>query len=305
MSLFGAVLILFSTVLHALWQIVTKRVNGTIAFFFLVNFFAALVLLPFGAGAALYTGAMKGLWGYCALSGLFLALYFGALGNAYKRGDVSVIYPLVRAVPVVAVAAIKFFGGEIITPPAVAGILIIASGCILLGLEPQGANSAARGDRRRLDPSLAVMALLITVGTVGYTIVDKAAMDHVEGGMRAFVYVYWETAAAALFMLPLSLLGRERKSLSLFARRFWKPVVTVSFLVVLSYGLVLWAYQSCKVSYAAAFRQLSIVPGVIVSGLYLKEKNTRKRLIVAMIILAGIVLVGLADDIWAVPEGTG
>lgn len=58
--------------------------------------------------------------------------------------------------------------------------------------------------------------------------------------------------------------------------------------------LVLWAYQLGQhASYVVAFRQFSIVIGVVVAFIAYKESGFFVRIVGAVLITAGLVIVGL------------
>jgi uncharacterized membrane protein len=58
--------------------------------------------------------------------------------------------------------------------------------------------------------------------------------------------------------------------------------------------LILWAYQLSPVaSYIVAFRQFSIVIGAVLGFIIFKEKGVYVRLSGALLIAAGMVLIGV------------
>ena len=61
-----------------------------------------------------------------------------------------------------------------------------------------------------------------------------------------------------------------------------------------SYGFVMVAYQFANVSYVVGFRQLSVVLGVGLGALVLKERITQGRAVGTAIIAIGLVLIALA-----------
>ena len=62
-----------------------------------------------------------------------------------------------------------------------------------------------------------------------------------------------------------------------------------------SYYLILTAFQmGGNVAAVTSVRQVSIPLAVILSGLYLKEADTRSRLLWAVVLAAGVVVIVLA-----------
>ena len=291
MSPLGILLVTVSAFTHALWNLLTKRARGTAAFFFLVNGLGALAFLPLGLWGALGPGLPARAWAACAGSGLALAVYFAGLGWSYERGDMSIIYPLVRAIPVAAVALIDWARRGGIRPGAALGMALVAAGCLWLGRE----QSRRAGPGGRGGAAALAFVLLTAAGTVAYSLLDEYAMRFVRGAGGAYLYVYWEFALTALFLAPLLALRPERAYLQGMKSGDWRLVGMVSFLNLLTYGLVVWALQTSKVSYVVAFRQLSIVVGVVLAGAVLGEERLLRRAPAAGAVFAGVLLVGLSD----------
>lgn len=301
MSLLGIILIACSAVTHAAWNMLSKKARGTAAFFFVVNALSTLVFLPLGIWGAVSLGMPPNVWIACAVSGAALAVYFASLGWSYEHGDMSVVYPLVRALPVAAVALIQWFRKGEILPPAALGMILVTAGCLWLGLEQSRGEHSA--EHVRTGSRLGYLFVLLTAGvTVIFSLVDKYAMSHLEGGASAYLYAYWEFAFTAIFLAPMLLLQIERKNLHEMNRGAWFISAAVSMLNLVTYGLVVWAMQSCKISYVVAFRQLSIVFGVMMAGFLLKEKRFGRRFVAALVVFAGVALVGLSDNLWRRPK---
>ena len=61
-----------------------------------------------------------------------------------------------------------------------------------------------------------------------------------------------------------------------------------------SYWMVLWAYQLVRrASYIVTFRQFSIVLAVVVAFAVYKERGVAVRITAALLITAGLLLIGL------------
>ncbi len=74
----------------------------------------------------------------------------------------------------------------------------------------------------------------------------------------------------------------------------WKWPAVMAALLFLAYTLVLIAYQySTETSYVAAVRQFSLVIAVPIGAFYFKETAPALRILAALTITAGIVLIAL------------
>ena len=130
MSWIAALLIITSAFMHASWNFVSKRHNPSLAYFFIAAASAALVTLPV---LVLHGHALSqippGVWALIVATGAAQAVYFSGLAGAYRHGDMSLAYPLARALPVLAVAAISLLagrGGEI-SRTGLLGMLFISA----------------------------------------------------------------------------------------------------------------------------------------------------------------------------------
>ena len=105
-------------------------------------------------------------------SGFFEVLYFLGLFQAYRKSDISMAYPLARAMPVLMVAAVTMiFGlGRPPGPPALLGMAVVSIGCLLMPLK----HLSEFRPRSYVNPAL-LFILLAAVGTTGYTVFDSLA----------------------------------------------------------------------------------------------------------------------------------
>jgi len=134
--------------------------------------------------------------------------------------------------------------------------------------------------------------LLAALGTVGYTLLDKSASGHVSPGPgSAFRYGYIFFTISFFVYMAVSRrnwTGEEK------ARVGWRGPAAGSCLNFGAYWLVLWAYQvSENAGYVVAFRQFSIVIGVVVGFSLFKEKGLALRLTAVAVITIGLVVIAL------------
>ena len=99
------ILVFISVFMHAAWNFMSKKDSPSSAFY----------LLAAAAGGVVWTGALFfcqvditalpwKFWMFFLISNCFEVLYFLALSNGYKKGDISLVYPLGRALPVILIA---------------------------------------------------------------------------------------------------------------------------------------------------------------------------------------------------------
>ena len=294
------VLVLLSSLTHPLWNLVSKRSSRTPAFFLLASLFVlglAPVFVALG-GIELVLTAPPRLWVVLGLTGVSQAAYFVFLATAYRHGDISVVYPLARTFPIFVVGIAGLALGQWPTPAAWLGIGLVVLGCAALPLE----GLAGGIERGRYLNAASLWALLTALASSGYTVCDYVGVDLVAGLDRfsapvaALLYGYLEWTSTALFLGVAVVLGRQRGELARAFRDERGPALLVGLLSFGTYLLILWAYSlSDKVAYVAALRQVSIVLGVVFGLVFLGERGGVLRVAASGVVVAGLVLVALAD----------
>ncbi len=297
----AAVLVIISAFTHAGWNLLGKRQNPSLAFFFVGGVAAAAAVSP---AFWLYGDALRYVpptgWVLVAGTGIAQLVYYTGLAGGYRRGDISLVYPLARALPVLMVAGVSLAlgRGDEIGHVALAGMVLVAAGCLLLPL------SGFRRVRGYATP-VTLFALVAAVGTTGYTVIDDSALRLLRGietiGLNVtevtLLYIALQTASAtAMLGLGTLLLAPERRRLvtMLGSRSLALSGVLTGVIIVATYGLVLAAMAFVSdVSYVAAFRQLSIPIGAVFGLTLLGEPRYRPRILGVAIVTVGLVLVGV------------
>ncbi|MCI5778457.1 MAG: DMT family transporter [Lentisphaeria bacterium] len=292
---FGAFfLILLSVFLHAGWNFLSKAHRPSAAFYLLVNAVPAVLLLPFAGFAEIeWTALGWKFWLAFAGSWFGEVLYAIGLFRAYRKQDISVAYPLVRALPVLMVAAVTmiFRLGEMPGMTAWIGFVVVVVGCVIL---PQ--QSWGKVDWRGLLSAICGPILLAAAGTTAYTVMDSTATgilrEHSLSGrvvtLCAFFGVMEVAISAALAGIVLTS-RRERLELS---RNLLTPWAYLSGVFsALAYLLVLAAMgMVSNVSFLQAFRQMSLPLGVAAGVVFLHEKLSATKVFGTVMIVAGLIL---------------
>ena len=128
---------------------------------------AALVITPITFVAWLVAGRPSmppAAAGFAAVSAVLELAYLFLLSAAYRRGELSVVYPIARgSAPLLAVAAGLGILGEKLTPPQLAGVALLLLGILAVTL-PQTSGRAT------------VPALLTGVSIAAYSAVDRVGV---------------------------------------------------------------------------------------------------------------------------------
>ena len=301
MTLTAAILLIISALAHAGWNLFSKKDHPSTASFLLANLFGTLLVLPLLIhGRDQVIDIIQQLWPLLLLTGFFQAVYFGGLAYAYKRGELSVAYPLARSMPALMVTMVVYlFGqGEAIGSTVLVGIALIIAGGFLIPLE-----SFRDFSLQRYRSIAIVAALVAAIGTTGYSLTDDFALSLIRGiqpvtlrenFLIAFYYIGLQQATT-VFWQGLVVLPRwnERR---IFMRQIAHPLSSIikgaGILVTYALVLISMGYVT-NVSYVVAFRQLSIPIGLIFGILFLQERNCGPKITAVALLFAGVVLVGL------------
>jgi drug/metabolite transporter (DMT)-like permease len=302
MPLIAIVLVTIAAVIHAFWNLLGKRQNPSAAFFWVACMAASIVMLPLLLRDWHVLALIPGpVWALIASSCLFEAVYYTALAGAYRNGDMSLAYPLARALPTVLITltTIILGIGKSLTVIGLVGIVAVAAGCMILPL--RSLRSMRRSDYLNACCLLAVVA---AVGTTGYTVIDSESLRILRAlpgsGLSTIgttlLYLALTSIGTALFIgLFIAVYPTERRRLRLLVHDGARYAVVAGLVITVGYAMVLVAMSyATNVSYIGAFRQSSIPLGAALGILVQKEPLYRAKVIGTVIILCGLLLVALA-----------
>lgn len=289
MTPLATALTLLSAFFHAGWNLLARKYRGGNIFLRVPLLITAVGITPALLAGRWGAPLPQGVWVNFTISGVCLAAYFLGLTQGYQSGEFSVVYPLARALPVLALALADIALGY---PPTLAGwvgIILVAIGCMISPL------NSLRSIRLATYLNRTTIWILITAaGMVGYTLADNQATDRFSPGIAPVLryHVLVVTVSLVAFWIFLKL-TRQPVSLERGLEN-WKWPAVMAALVFLAYTLVLIAYQySTETSYVVAMRQFSLVIAVPIGAFYFKEAAPLLRILAAVTITAGIVLIAL------------
>ena len=266
-------LALAAAVVHAVWNLLLARAphpDAALA----IGLASAVVLFAPVAAATWHVDAAA--WPYVAGSAAFELVYFALLAAAYRRSELSLVYPLARGVaPVLVLAVAALALGASTSWRQGAGVCVVGVGVVLV-----------RGLRGEADARGVTMALAIAGCIAGYTLVDNTGITH------AGEISYLEAVLAPITLVYLVGVGIHRGRAAL--RRELRPTTILGGAAVFGgYLLVLAALRLAPAAPVAAVRETSVL---IVTGLaaaVLKERVGPARAVGAALVVAGIVLLGV------------
>lgn len=270
-------LLMLAACLHASWNTLIKAATSPWFGTVLVAGFAsllALCALPFLPAPAVAS------WPCIAASVLLQLLYLWVIARSYGQAELGLVYPVMRGTAPLLVALCNVaLLGEQLSGMAVAGIGVLCAG--LLGM----ACSVPRGRRNGVG-----LALLNALVIAGYTLVDGVG---VRLSAAPASYTLWIFLLCGL-PLPLWAALRQPAALAAALRRDWWRGLLGGLGTISSYGLALWAMTQAPLAVVAALRETSILFGLLLARLVLGEHTGRLRLLAALVMLSGVVLLRLA-----------
>ena len=287
MSELAFYLILFSALMHALWNLLVKRSGDKTVFIWWMFVWSGglfTLLLPFLPGPFPAPDAYILLLG--AGGGLCFVLYHLFNGRAYRDADMSLTYPLAQTSMVYVPIWGFFFFGERPSALGLAGIILVVLGAYSIQLRRLGFDEFLRPFRCLGDPPVVAALIAGFVYSIG-AVIDKT-------GVMVYSPLYF-TYLLVIFMLLLMtvnllrpsyrgrVLGEWRRSRALILAS--GPIMMGSFLSF-RFGL-----QLAPVSYAVPVRQVSLLIGVLIGVLFLGESCGRIRTTAALLIFAGVCLI--------------
>jgi drug/metabolite transporter (DMT)-like permease len=277
-------LVLAAAVIHTAWNALAKRAGDPFLFLWSAFSCASVATLPVAVWQLAEAGLDRRALIFLAATGSIHAVYFYALGAAYRRADFSQVYPVARGLGVALVPLPGIFLlGERLSLLGAAGVLGVAGGISALALaRPAGAQQSAPRTRGL------GWALLTGTTTAAYSLNDKVGVRY----MHPVRYICFLGLGSMSLLVPAVL--RRRAALVEEWRKRRGTILVAALLSSAAYLLVLLAFRLSKAAYVVAGRELSIVLSTVVGGLWLGEGWPRLRLLGSALILAGVVCVGLA-----------
>ena len=272
-------MVLFGAACHAGWNAFLKIRLEPFSAMALIAVASALVVLPVVPFVGIPPAPA---WPWVIASVLLHLGYFIGLTEAYRTGDMGQVYPIARGTaPLLTALAGTFLVGETIGLRGWLGILVLVSGVFLLSM---------RGGRDlHFDRRAVAFALVTAVTICGYSVVDGIGA---RTAGSAHAYTVWLFLLDGLMMLVFALLRRGRPVLGDFAK-FWKSGLIGGTLSLAAYWIAIWAMTVAPIALVAALRETSVLFAAVIAVVVLKEPLQRPRIIAALMIVAGLVLIRL------------
>jgi drug/metabolite transporter (DMT)-like permease len=247
---------------HALWNLLIARARDPEAAGAVALVTAVVVLAPVAA----FTWELEAeAWPYLAATSV--------LGAAYRRAEVSVVYPLARGVAPVLVLVVGVLALDAETTAGqVVGVCLVGLGVLLV-----------RGLARPTGSTGVLFGLAIACSIAAYTLVDDKGIQYANAVTYLELALIVPAVGYALGIAWFKGAGALRAELT--------PATVVAGIGMwLAYAFVLAALARAEAAPVAAVRETSIVIATVGAALFLHERVGPSRLAGAVLVAAGVAL---------------
>jgi drug/metabolite transporter (DMT)-like permease len=274
LSLGVTLAVLGAGLLHAGWNALIKSAGGgdpllDTATIVAGSTLCALVALPF------LSVPLAESWPMAAASVVIHFGYYLTLAQAYRTGDLSFAYPLMRGTAPLMVTLLGIvFLRELPSPQVALGIVLICGGIVAIAFA-----------QRHHHPRAAVDWALGNAGLIGVDTLFDGAGARAAGS--ALSYVVYLTFFEGLFFLGWLYWRRGTPAVGYVARQ-WRRGLLGGFCSVAAYGIVLWAMTRAPIAAVSALRETSVLFAAIIGTVLLKEGFGVARLAGAASVVVGV-----------------
>jgi drug/metabolite transporter (DMT)-like permease len=227
-------------------------------------------------------------WPYAMASALIHIAYYLLVGAAYRAADLSAVYPITRGTaPMGSALLAALLLGERLSAQAWLGVAAICAGVVGLA-----AVALRRGG---LSWAGLAFAGANAVVVMLYTLVDGQGA-RLSGNPAGYTLLMEALCGPMLVpFLAMALRGQRGASplaAALGEGRWWRALLGAC-MSIGAYAAALWAMTRAPIGAVAALRETSVLLGVLLGALVLREAVGPARWAAAAVIVAGAMLVRL------------
>jgi uncharacterized membrane protein len=287
-------LIAGAAILHVAWNVLLKTAGDPLRAAAVGLTSGAAIIVPLAAIGWFVTGRPpipSAAILLATVSGVIEAAYFAFLAAAYRRGDLSVVYPIARGTaPLLAVAVGIGILGEQLGPAGFAGVAALLIGLLTLQRPWRFLRSAGRADR---DPAVA-FALATGVMIAAYSAVDRVGVRLVEPWFYAGLI--WLSGTSFLWIW-VWVTGRSERFAAAAGPLDWRRAAIGGWITMGAYLLILVAFTVAPLTAVAPLRESAIVLasgwGTLRLGEGADRREAIRRIGASASVVAGAILLAI------------
>ncbi len=273
-------LILVSAITHAFVGAILKHSHDKLVLRGVLGLTTAVVAFPF----IFFVPVLPlNVWLILLLGMSIHFVYHLAQATAFTKGDMSVVYPIMRGF---APALTAFFAflilKEPLTPLEILGLSIVVAALIGFGW-PQ---------KIKIEGAAVAIGFALFSGflTAIYTVVDTYGMRLAP---YSFSFIAWffviEGVGISLIVTAMKWEGLKEK-----IKLDWQGGIVAGLFGLITYTTALYAFSLAPIAGLAALRETSVIFGATLATLWLKEAFGLRRVILAIILAFGLILMHMA-----------
>lgn len=280
----GVGLALVAAVLHGTWNVLVKTSGDPLATFRRATVMSAVVATVVLVPELVLLGRPSvpvAAVGLCLLSSVLETAYLFLLSLAYRRGELSAVYPIARgSAPLLAVAFGLLVLGERLATPQLVGVVLLLAGILAVTVSQPGGRAT-------------IPALLTGVAIASYTSVDRIGVR-----LTAPWFYGWLLFTLMAIELPVAMWVGARLRLlrppAVAASPTWNQSALIGAFMWAGYFLVLWALSLAPLAVVAPVRETAVV-AVAVWGVWRLGERGRAavKLTGAAATLVGVALLAV------------
>jgi drug/metabolite transporter (DMT)-like permease len=239
-----------------------------------MSFATTAIAIP---AASLLPIPLPSCWPYIGISAVLQVGYSIFLAGAYRHGELSQVYPIIRGtVPLLVTLGGFVFAGQHPSYRALVGIALISAGIASLAF---GRAQAGRNPITLALVTALFVASYVTADGIGVRLAGNAQ------SYAAWIFlIYGALMPLAFFVL------RRRLVLPLRAPETLKAM-TGGVISLASYGAMTAALALGELGPVSALRETSIVFSVMIGRAVLREALTLRRILASIVVTLGAVCI--------------
>jgi drug/metabolite transporter (DMT)-like permease len=226
-------------------------------------------------------------WVFLAFSLPAHWLYQTALVRALSRGDLSLVFPVMRgSAPMLTAIAAAAVLGEQLSPLAIAGLIIASLATAMFALPEKDF-----GGSRRVRNSALLWAIATGAGVAVYNVIDAQGVRSAAGTTGTqWSFIVWLFVLDWIGISTIMLVTRGTKEFAASARRALKSGVAAGACSTISFSMALYGFSIAPVAYISAMRETAVVFAAIMGWWFLREGFGARRTFAAVVLAGGLIL---------------
>lgn len=222
-------------------------------------------------------------WMILALSLPAHWLYQTALVRALSRGDLSLVFPVMRgSAPLLTAIAAALVLGEHLSPLAILGLLIASLAAVIFALPEKDF-----GGSRKVRNSALLWAVATGACVAIYNVIDAQG---VRSGPSQWSFIVWLFLLDWIGINTIAFITRGRRQFMTSARAALWPGLGAGVCSLASFSMALYGFSIAPVAYMSAMRETAVVFGALMGWWFLREGFGVRRTFAAILLAGGLSL---------------